>query len=88
MSREQFPTASLADLHDPNTMPPVVVKAHQTLDKAVNLCYRSQPFIAETKRIEFLFELFNEYTSGIFVIEKKFKIKKTALAKKPTKILF
>ena len=76
MSREQFPTASLADLYDPNTMPPVLVKAHQTLDKAVDLCYRSQPFINETKRIEFLFELFNKYTSGIFVTEKKFKIKK------------
>ena len=88
LSRAQFPAASLADLYDPNTMPPVLVKAHQTLDKAVNLCYRSQPFIAETKRIEFLFELFDKYTSGIFVTEKKFKIKKTDLAKKPTKILF
>jgi hypothetical protein len=31
--------ASLADLYDPNTMPPVLVKAHQALDKAVDLCY-------------------------------------------------
>ncbi len=67
--------ASLADLYDPNSMPPVLVKAHQTLDKAVDLCYRSQPFINETKRIEFLFELYDKYTAGLFVKEKK-KIKK------------
>ena len=47
------------------------VKAHQTLDKAVDQCYRSQPFINETKRIEFLFELYDKYTSGMFVVKKK-----------------
>ncbi len=52
-ARLQFPNASLADLYDPNTMPPVLVKAHQALDKAVDLCYRSQPFPNETKRIDF-----------------------------------
>ena len=77
MSREQFPTASLADLYDPNTMPPVLVKAHQALDKAVDLCYRSQPFPNETKRIEFLFELYDRYTSGMFAIPKKVITKKS-----------
>ncbi len=69
-ARAQFPDASLADLYDPNTMPPVLVKAHQALDKAVDLCYRPQPFINETKRIEFLFELYDKYTSGLFAKEK------------------
>jgi len=72
-ARAMFPNASLADLYDPNTMPPVLVKAHQALDKAVDLCYRPQPFINETKRIEFLFELYDKYTSGMFVKEKKKK---------------
>jgi hypothetical protein len=72
-AREKFPDASLADLYDPNTMPPALVKAHQQLDKAVDLCYRPQPFINETKRIEFLFELYDKYTSGMFVKEKKIK---------------
>ncbi|MBA3674790.1 MAG: DNA methylase [Chitinophagaceae bacterium] len=71
--RAKFPESSLADLYDPNTMPPELVKAHQALDKAVDLCYRSQPFINETKRIEFLFELYDKYTSGLFVKEKKKK---------------
>ena len=60
--RASFPESSLADLYDPLTMPPALVKAHQALDKAVDLCYRPQPFPNETGRIEFLFELYNEYT--------------------------
>jgi len=70
-ARSQFPDASLADLYDPNTMPPVLVKAHQALDKAVDLCYRPQAFVNETKRIEFLFELYDRYVSGLFGKGKK-----------------
>jgi hypothetical protein len=70
-ARSQFSDATLADLYDPNTMPPVLVKAHQALDKAVDLCYRPQPFVNETKRIEFLFELYDKYTSGLFGKGKK-----------------
>jgi hypothetical protein len=72
-ARAQFPDSSLADLYDPNTMPPALVKAHQQLDKAVDLCYRPQPFATETKRIEYLFELYDKYTAGLFVKEKKKK---------------
>lgn len=73
--RKEFPQNSLADLYDPLTMPPALVKAHQELDKAVDLCYRSQPFPNETKRIEFLFELYEKYTKPLLV-EKKTKKKK------------
>jgi type I restriction-modification system DNA methylase subunit len=69
-TRTEFPNSSLADLYDPLTMPSALVKAHQNLDKAVDLCYRSQPFINETKRIEFLFELYEKYTAGMFGKEK------------------
>jgi hypothetical protein len=71
--RSEFPDSSLADLYDPLTMPPKLVKAHNELDKAVDLCYRSQPFVNETKRIEFLFELYEKYTAGMFKVEKKKK---------------
>jgi hypothetical protein len=70
-ARAKFPESSLADLYDPNTMPPVLVKAHQQLDKAVDLCYRPQPFTSEAKRIEYLFELYEKYTGGLFKPEKK-----------------
>ncbi|MGN6196850.1 MAG: type IIL restriction-modification enzyme MmeI [Ginsengibacter sp.] len=32
---------------------------NRALDKAVDLCYRPQSFIDETKRIEYLFELYD-----------------------------
>jgi hypothetical protein len=75
-ARANFPGSSLADLYDPITMPAILIKAHQALDKAVDLCYRSQPFPNETKRIEFLFELYDKYTSGLFATTKVSKIKK------------
>lgn len=77
-TRKEFPNSSLADLYDPLTMPPALVKAHQELDKAVDLCYRPQPFPNETKRIEFLFELYEKYTKPLLA-EKKSKKKKQTL---------
>ncbi len=61
--RLAFPNSSLPDLYDPITMPTPLIKAHEQLDKAVDLCYRPQPFTNETKRIEFLFELYEKYTA-------------------------
>jgi len=73
--RKEFPNSSLADLYDPLTMPPALVKAHQELDKSVDLCYRAQPFPNDTKRIEFLFELYEKYTKPLLV-EKKTRKRK------------
>jgi len=75
-ARAAFPTSSLADLYDQLTMPPALVKAHQELDKAVDLCYRPQAFASEAKRMEFLFELYEKYTAGLFAAEKPKKGKK------------
>jgi hypothetical protein len=71
----EFPNCSLAYLYDPLTTPPVLVKAHQELDKAVDLCYRPQPFTSDAKRMEFLFELYEKYTDGLFKKEKAKKKK-------------
>jgi len=73
--RKEFPNSSLADLYDPLTMPPTLVKAHQELDKAVDLCYRPQLFPNETKRIEYLFELYEKYTKPLLT-EKKIRKRK------------
>jgi len=62
--------ASLADLYDPLTMPPDLVRAHQALDKAVDKCYRPQPFASDAKRVEYLFELYEKYTMGLLAGEK------------------
>jgi type I restriction-modification system DNA methylase subunit len=62
-AREQFPDSSLADLYDPLTMPPVLLKAHQQLDKVVDAAYGKTNFQTETQRVAFLFELYQKYTS-------------------------
>jgi type I restriction-modification system DNA methylase subunit len=64
-SRREFPESSLADLYDPLTMPPKLAKAHRDLDKAVDLCYRPQAFMNENARIEYLFDLYNQYTAPL-----------------------
>jgi hypothetical protein len=62
---------SLADLYDPLTMPPDLVRAHQDLGKFVDTCYRPQPFDTEMQRIEFHFDLYKKYTQPLFGSQKK-----------------
>lgn len=54
-ARAQFPDSSLADLYDPLTMPPILSKAHSTLDKAVDKLYSTKPFAADADRVALLF---------------------------------
>ena len=75
-TRAKYPDSSLADLYDPLTMPPDLVKAHQTLDKAVDLCYRPQPFVSELNRIEYLFSLYEALSAPLLKVEKKKRSKK------------
>jgi type I restriction-modification system DNA methylase subunit len=69
-TRATFGDCSLADLYDPLTMPPALLKAHNELDKAVDIAYRPQPFTSESQRLEFLFELYEKYTADLFVKNK------------------
>ena len=69
-ARAQFPQSTLADLYDPLTMPPVLVKAHQALDRAVDACYRKAAFTSDAQRVEFLFERYQQLTS-LLPMEKK-----------------
>jgi hypothetical protein len=69
-ARLEFPNSSLADLYDPLTMPPLLIKAHNELDKAVDLAYRPQAFTSEANRMVFLFELYEKYTADLFTKEK------------------
>jgi hypothetical protein len=80
-ARALFPESSLAVLYDSLTMPPELVKAHQELDKAVDLAYRPHPFPSEAKRMEFLFELYEKYTANLFTKEKVKKSAKKATGK-------
>jgi len=70
-TRVKYPDSSLADLCDTLTMPPDLLKAHQKLDKAVDLCYRPQPFTSELNRIEYLFELYEKLTAPLLSTSKQ-----------------
>ena len=62
-ARASFPGQTLADLYDPDAMPPALVKAHQVLDAAVDKRYRKEPFKSERERVEYLFSLYEKLTS-------------------------
>uniref|UniRef100_UPI00338F9AFD type IIL restriction-modification enzyme MmeI n=1 Tax=Algoriphagus sp. TaxID=1872435 RepID=UPI00338F9AFD len=64
-TRAKYPDSSLADLYDPLLMPADLVRAHQELDRAVDQCYRPQPFTTEMARVEYLFELYEEYLTPL-----------------------
>lgn len=57
-ARNNHTEASLADLYDPDLMPPDLRKAHQALDRAVDRLYRRSGFSSERERVEYLFMLY------------------------------
>ena len=70
-ARKEFPDDTLADLYDPLAMPPALVKAHAELDRAVDLCYRPQPFQNDRQRVEHLFALYEKLTAPLIPVAKK-----------------
>jgi len=59
-ARAAHPTSSLADLYDPDTMPPNLRRAHSALDIAVDKLYRPTPFASDRDRVEHLFGLYEK----------------------------
>ncbi len=57
-ARAAHPDATLADLYDPDLMPPNLRRAHHTLDRAVDRLYRRARFMSERERVEYLFALY------------------------------
>ena len=57
--------STLADLYDPNTMPPELHRAHMELDRAVERCYRAAQFTSDRERVEFLFRLYEQATAPL-----------------------
>lgn len=78
-ARTQFPGSSLADLYDPLTMPPALLKAHQKLDAAVDKAYAGcggkKSYKNDAERVAFLFERYQHLTSLLPVEAKKAKRK-------------
>ena len=57
-ARAGHPDATLAELYDPDLMPPKLRSAHQGLDRAVDRLYRRKRFASERERVEHLFSLY------------------------------
>ena len=64
-ARAAHPNASLADLYDPDLMPPNLRKAHQALDKAVDHLFRPGGFGSEQERLEYLFVLYEQMVAPL-----------------------
>ena len=71
-ARAAHPDATLADLYDPDLMPPNLRQAHHALDRAVDRLYRRSGFSSERERVEHLFMLYEKIRAPL---EAKIKAK-------------
>ena len=69
-ARAVYPSATLADLYDPDLMPPNLRKAHTALDRAVDRLYRRGGFASERERVEHLFGLYEKMMVPLAVKQK------------------
>ena len=59
-ARAAHPDATLADLYDPDLMPPNLRRAHRNLDNAVDKLYRRSGFSSDRERVEHLLGLYEK----------------------------
>ena len=74
--------ATLADLYDPDLMPPNLRRAHHALDRAVDRFYRRQRFTSERERVEHLFMLYEKMRAPLAAVMKT-KPKRRRTRRKP-----
>ncbi|MDR2618206.1 MAG: DNA methylase, partial [Treponema sp.] len=65
-ARKKHPEMSLATLYDTTAILPALLKAHQKLDKAVEVAY-GRSFDNDSQRVAYLFELYQELSGELFV---------------------
>ncbi len=70
-ARSSFPDATFAVLYDPLKMPKELLDAHRANDEAVDACYGTRRFKNELERLEFLFDLYRQYTEPLALLEEK-----------------
>jgi hypothetical protein len=66
-ARAAYPISSLADLYDPDLMPPILKKAHHALDARVDRLYRRAKFVSDRERAEHLLGLYESLVSPLLL---------------------
>jgi len=61
---------AIAFSNDPLTMPAPLLKAHQQRDRAVDRCYRPEPFPSDRHRVECLFARYEQLTAPLVAAAK------------------
>lgn len=69
-ARAAHPNATLADLYDPDLMPPNLRAAHTALDRAVDKLYRPAGFANDRERVEHLFALYEQMQAPLLAKPK------------------
>jgi len=59
-------------------MPLALVRAHAELDRAVDLCYRPQPFTSERQRVEYPLGLYQQLTAPLLLAAEVPRLRETA----------
>ena len=81
-ARAAHPDATLADLYDPDLMPPNLRRAHQAIDRTMDRLYRAKGFASERERVEHLFMLYEKMRAPLVAVMKA-KPKRRRARRKP-----
>ena len=81
-ARAAHPDATLADLYDPDLMPPNLRRAHQAIDRTMDRLYRRTGFASERERVEHLFMLYEKMQAPLEALMKA-KPKRRRARRKP-----
>jgi len=83
-ARAAHPGATLANLYDPDLMPPDLRRAHRALDRAVDRLYRRSGFSSERERVEHLFALYEKmYTPLQAKAKVRVRVSRSGVARRP-----
>lgn len=58
--REDYPSASLSELYDPDSMPAELKEAHRNIDNYVDTLYQKKAFSSDSERLGVLFKLYSQ----------------------------
>ncbi len=63
--RARYGDSTLSELYDPRLMPADLLDAHERLDRAVDRCYRREPFTSDQSRVEHLFTQYEKIAAPL-----------------------